>query len=212
MAVQPERGGSEQAGSGSPTLGSDHGFQHRHEIPARGPQHRGEPEGERQRRGQRLAHGRHLTLAQIRHAGRGRKQLCGVDPPVGLEDHRFGRGRGSRHRFGEAPGRQGIAPGRDQPRPSAAAAERAHGHVERAFELEPGIEQIGDGLETIDPRLAAHDEEAQKPQPRQGWRIRTVHRGSPAEDEPARPASINPGLIGSARLAWLEIRVRRTRP
>ena len=98
------------------------------------------------------------------------------------------------------PAGNAFAPGGDQPRLSAAAAERAHGHVERAFKLEPGIEQIGDGLETIDPRLAAHDEEAQKPQPRQGGRIRTVHRGSPAEDEPARPTSINSGFIGSGSI------------
>ena len=161
--------------AGPQRSGRDHGFQHRHEIPARRPQHRGEPEGQRQRHGQRLAHGRHLALAQIRHPGRGGEQMGGVDAPVGLEDHCFGRWRRGRHDFGEAPGRQGVAPGRDKPGTPAPGAERPHGHVERAFELEPGVEQVGDGLETIHPRLAPHDEDAQKPQPYR----RTVHRKPP---------------------------------
>ena len=101
FCMEPGRGGAEQAGGGSPTFGRHDAFQHRHEIPARRPQHDGEPARQRQRHGERLADRRDLPVAQVGDPGRGGEQEGGLDAPVGLEDHRLGGRRGGRHCFGE---------------------------------------------------------------------------------------------------------------
>ena len=101
FGMEPDRGGAEHAGGRSPAFGRDDAFQHRHEISPRRPQHDGETGGQGQRHGERLADRRDLPVAQIRDPGRGGEQEGGLDTPVGLEDHRLGRRRGSCHCFGE---------------------------------------------------------------------------------------------------------------
>ena len=139
--MEPGRGGTEQAGGRPPAFGRDDAFQHRHEISPRRPQHDGEPAGQRQRHGQRLADRRDLPVAQVGDPRRGGEQDGSLDTPVGLEDHRLGGWRGGRHRLGEtvldqrpAPafqqaGAQGRTPGRAAPGRSRRARVRARSPI-----------------------------------------------------------------------------------
>ena len=180
--MEPGRGGAEQAGGRPPAFGRDDAFQHRHEIPPRRPQHDGEPAGQRQRHGERLADRRDLPVAQVGDPRRGGEQDGGLDTPVGLEDHRLGGRRGGRHRLGETVLDQRPAPAFQQAgaQGRTLAALRPHRDVERAFELEARFQQVGDGAEAVHPRLAPEHQRGECPPPEDADAERPHHRTASA--------------------------------
>ena len=201
LAMEPGRCGAEQAGGRPPAFGRHDAFQHRHEIPARRPQHDGEPASQGQRHGERLADRRDLPVAQVRDPGRGGEQDGGLDTPVGLEDHRLGGRRGGRHRLGKPVLDQRPAPAFQQAgakrRPLAAL--RPHRDVERAFELEARFQQIGDGAETIHPRLAPKHQRGECPPPKDAQAERAHHRTASATTVRLAAASCSvPAPLSSA--------------
>ena len=182
FCMEPGRGGTEQTGGRPPAFGRDNAFEHRHEISPRRPQHDGEPAGQRQRHGQCLADRGDLPVAQIRDPRRGGEQDGGLDPPVGLEDHRLGGRRGGRHCFGETVLDQRPAPAFQQAgaQGRTLAALRPHRDIERAFELEARFQQVGHGAEAIHPRLAPEHQRGECPPPEHAHAERPRHRTASA--------------------------------
>ncbi len=115
-----------------------------------------------------------------RRLRRGSKQHARLDAPVDGEDHCLGRRHRGPDGGGETVRQQCPAPIREHPRTQrqALVGITADSHLERAFELEVGIQQIRDHAKAIDPRFAAERQLGEPPL--EGARHSGVHRTPPS--------------------------------